>query len=229
MSVSEPLYGVELTNQELTPAIPSSVLYGVTPNNKFIPINIDDQGRLGLASGITVSGDITIGDVVIKGVDPDNSNAQQDIAVKNLGAGNGFAVRSAIYGPSGTPLLVNNDGSVNVNVITSTPGQPVNVFNRVIGVPSASDQTILTYVVPAGKTFHITQLIAWGDYDGEFLLRVGAVLVGGGRTSGANRTIQLDYQSAPIFAAANSIVTITIRHYASSTESFSANLLGGLF
>lgn len=40
----KPQFGKKL--EELGPSVPASVLYGVTPDNQFIPINVDESGRL---------------------------------------------------------------------------------------------------------------------------------------------------------------------------------------
>jgi uncharacterized membrane protein len=123
MTIRDPKFGVELSADELTAQDPCSVVYGVTPNNTFIPIKVDSQGRLLLGTGVTLStDDIDIGDVVIKGVDPENSDAERRIAVEDLGSGNGFAVRTSIFYDS-NQLSITSSGAAKVDGSSVT--QPI--------------------------------------------------------------------------------------------------------
>lgn len=127
-------------------------------------------------------------------------------------------------------ILVDSNRAVLVHVTQDDAvlfGTPVNVFSEVLAL-FATETTILTYSVPVGQTFSITRVIGWGDYDGEFLVRVDGTLMGGGRTSAAERTLHLPYNSGPIVATSGQIITVTIIHYSPAIRLFRANLLGGL-
>jgi len=70
MSVRKPQYGVELNEDQLTTSDPCAVLYGVTPDDKFIPLKIDSSGRIQLGSGVTLNTDeLELGDVGITAID----------------------------------------------------------------------------------------------------------------------------------------------------------------
>jgi hypothetical protein len=120
---------------------------------------------------------------------------------------------------TGGALLVTN---------TETVGTSINKYAENTTVPAAILTTILTYTVPAGKTLDITGVYGWGQCDGEFLIKVDSVIVGGGWSSPSFRTLRLDYTAAPILANAGQIVTVNVIQYQTSTQDFKANLLGTL-
>jgi hypothetical protein len=60
-SVIPPEYGVPLSADELMSTIPTSILYGVTPSNEFIPIKITSDGTVD--TNATFTGTITIGEI----------------------------------------------------------------------------------------------------------------------------------------------------------------------
>lgn len=106
-NVFPPQFGVPLTADELNSNIPTSVLYGVTPGNEFIPVKIDSVGA------VAISGTISVGTVTIEGVDPVDDTTHP-LALVNFGP-DGYALRTAIF-DGGNQLTVNPDGSINTNV-----------------------------------------------------------------------------------------------------------------
>lgn len=125
-------------------------------------------------------------------------------------------------------ILVNADGGLLVHGTNfGSYGVAINVFSETDAIFSV-ETPILTYTVPATKTLNVTKVIAWGDWDGEYLIRVDSVLRGGGRTSVADRTLELPYDTGPIIATSGQVVTVTITHYNPTTKHYRANLLGGL-
>lgn len=320
MGFPPPQYNISLAPNQINPELPFYPIYGVTPDNKYIPIAVDADGKLSVGD-ITISGPVTINDVVIKGVDPDAGNTSHDVSVVNWGI-NGYDLRTSIF-YQGNALLVNPDGSINVNTSNLTVGAidksafvygtnleqpiggvyqdasptvpagttgavritayralqvnlrdssgneifpateatlqdveedldqfkfdgsgalivtgggspvvtgiPVNVFAENTTVPSGVLTTILTYTVPASQVFQISGIVGWGTYDGEFVIAVDGVAVGGGWCSPSDRTLELIYDSATITANAAQVVTVRVTHYSSTTEDFKANLLGNLY
>lgn len=105
-NVIPPQFGVPLTADELNSSIPTSILYGVTPSNEFIPVQINSVGAL------SISGTISVGTVTIEGLDPVDSSTHP-LAIVNFGP-DGYALRTAIF-DGGNQLIVNPDGSINVN------------------------------------------------------------------------------------------------------------------
>jgi len=59
MGFAPPLYNTPLLPSQINPELPFYPAYGVTPDNKYIPISIDQMGRLNVNA--TFSGSITIG------------------------------------------------------------------------------------------------------------------------------------------------------------------------
>lgn len=103
-------------------------------------------------------------------------------------AGDGDSV--LVYGTTnaqttGTPqvLLVNPDGSINVNT-NATPAKTVfNVFNSISSVPNGVLTTILSYTVPVGKTDYLSQIQCSGDNMAQYEIYINGVYSASQRTS----------------------------------------------
>jgi hypothetical protein len=118
MALPTPQFNTPLTPAQLHPELTFHPIYGVTPDNKYTPISITENGQLSIGS-VTISGPVTVTDVVIKGVDPDNSFVTEDIDVYNLGVGNGYSMRTTLF-DGANHLKINNDGSIDVGFSGST-------------------------------------------------------------------------------------------------------------
>jgi hypothetical protein len=257
-SIIPPEFGVPIEADNLVSTIPTSVLYGVRPENDFIPIQITSDGKLVVEA--TFSGSITIGEV---GVADESSftygtsleqpvgGVYQDTS-PTLSAGETGAVRLTEYrafhvnlrdssgvevdpATESTALSILADlnqfqFSSGALIVTTTgsAGTPVNQYAENTTVPSGVLIAILSYTVPAGKTLSITGAYGWGTFNGEYLIKVDSAIVGGGWTTPSNITLRLDYVAAPIPATAGQVVTVNVTHYATSTQDFKANLLGTL-
>ena len=126
-----------------------------------------------------------------------------------------------------TPVITD---TVNVNIVSDesdTFGTPTNLVNE-ITAPYATETPIVSYTVPVNKEFNITKVIGWGDYDGEFFVRIDGVFMGGGRNSTANRTLTLMYEMGPIMATAGQLIEVSIFHYSPSMQIFKVTVEGGL-
>jgi hypothetical protein len=225
MGLPSPQFGVPLAPNQINPELSWYPIYGVTPDDKYVPISITESGALNI-SGVTITGPVTVSDVTIKGVDPANSFTSQDVSVVNWGL-NGYALRSSIF-YDGNPLLVHPNGSIDVNLLSTGGGIPANDYVENLAVPPNSTTTLFTYVVPASTTYSLVGIRAWGTYDAEFLIQVNGANEGGGWTSPSNRTLMLDYGTVPIIASAGSTVTVTVTNYATSSQTFRLNALGEL-
>lgn len=219
-SPRDPQYGVQMDLGQISSQDFTSVLWGVNPQNKFIPIQVDSQGRLQMGGTITA----TIGTVSIEGQDY-SDNTYHVAGVTNLGGIAGYAIKTVLSSGSNN-LVINPDGSINVNT-SGVDGVKTNLYGTQLTAPGI-ETTLISYVVPVGKTFSVTDMIGWGQYDGEFLIKVDGTEVGGGRTSPSFRTLSLSYLNAPITVNAGSGVTVTITQYSTSAETMKANLLGTL-
>jgi hypothetical protein len=113
MPVRDPQYGVELTADELTASDPSAVLYGITPNNTFIPIKIDTSGRLELGTGVT----LTMSDIQIGAVELKNYNTDDRVFVST---GHELLTTARLYDASGLEITSTTVGlkqGIDVNVV----------------------------------------------------------------------------------------------------------------
>jgi hypothetical protein len=100
----------------------------------------------------------------------------------------------------------------------------INIFATSNTVPNGVETPILTYTATAN--FSISQLIAWGNWNGEYLIRQNGIIVGGGSTTAAQLLLNVSYVSAPIPILLGDVVTVTILEYGSGMRQFRVNLLG---
>jgi hypothetical protein len=111
-----------------------------------------------------------------------------------------------------------------LNVTGTTAFSPSSTTVNIFATADATfgvETTILSYTNTGIKW--ITQVIGWGQYDGEFLVRINGTIVGGGRTSAADRTLQLD---EPFSTISGDVITVTILEYGPGLQNFRANLIG---
>jgi hypothetical protein len=132
----------------------------------------------------------------------------------------------------GKPLDIDGGGSTTVSqgtipwIVTEVPNPSgVSLIASSDTVPSGIETTLLTYLVPT-PTFHISQLVGWGIYDAEFLIRKNGTMVGGGRSSPADRTLNILYGDAQIAAVSGDTITVTVLQYGPGTQQFRVHLLG---
>src|SRR5579863_9252976 len=133
MGFPSPQYNISLAPNQINPELPFYPIYGVTPDNKYIPISIDGMGRLNVNA--TFSGSITIGEIgasdqssFIYGMTMEQTigGVYQD-ASPTLTAGEQGAVRLTQYRAFHTNLrdssgneLGSTGGSLDVNVTNPT-------------------------------------------------------------------------------------------------------------
>lgn len=91
-----------------------------------------------------------------------------------------------------------------------------------------AETNVITYTVPAGKSFSIDSVEVWGNYFGEWFVRVNGVQVGGTNLSAAERSKYLDYEDAPLPTNTGDVVTVSIQHQYTGSVQFHANLMGRL-
>ena len=88
------------------------------------------------------------------------------------------------------------------------------------------ETSILSYTVSAGQTLNIDSVELWGDYFGEWFIRINGSQKGGTNLSAAERSKNLDYQDAPIVANEGDVVTISVQHQYMGLVGFHVNLMG---
>jgi hypothetical protein len=99
------------------------------------------------------------------------------------------------------------------------------------GTASANFNTetnVITYTVPVSMTLNIDSVEVWGNYFGEWFVRVNGTQKGGTNLSCAERSKNLRYEDAPITANAGDTVTVSIQHQFMGSVQFQANLMGRL-
>ena len=122
---------------------------------------------------------------------------------------------------------INIAGPIPVPVtVVSEYVNPVNVFGE-MDVLFSVETTIVSYTVPLTKTLDLTSIVGWGDYVGEFFVRVDGVQRGGGWTTAAQITLILPFDDAPIIATPGQVVTVSVIHYSPAMHHFKANICGG--
>lgn len=140
-------------------------------------------------SSVSVSGSVTVSatDLDIR----DLSHSQDSV---KIGDGTDF-------------LAVNSDGSLNVVISDSTPGTPVNSYNKATALAAAASSNH-DYTVTALKTLNLNQV--WGSASGKLKIEVQvetAVASGVFNTifvsfnSTANPAVDIDIDNPPLVAA----------------------------
>lgn len=181
MGFPPPQFGTPLTTEEIKPELPFYPIYGVTPDNRYIPISVDQQGRLEIGAEF---GPITIGDVNIKGLDPSNSFSSQTLSVYNLG-GNAYSLRTTLFDGS-NHLKINPDGSINVSgevVITPTEEQHVVDSPLDVYLPGVSKGNL-----PTMRVVSTPPTLTAGQFSSPTLTPQGRLIVDPTQTNVAKET-----------------------------------------
>lgn len=132
---------------------------------------------------------------------------------------------TGVFTPSGTQdVSIVNPLPLPVTIAAGS-STSVNLFANNDAVLSGIETTVLTYTVPVA-VFSITQLVGWGTYVGEFLIRKNGSIVGGGRTSTATQTLVIPYIDAPIPTVNGDTIIVTVLQYGPGPRQFRVNLLG---
>ncbi len=85
------------------------------------------------------------------------------------------------------------------------------------------------FTLTATRPFGVTKLIGWGDAPGEFLIYRNDQVVGGGRTSDAQRVVQLDYSVSPIMFSPQDTIALKVEHGSMGLRLMRANIIGKYF
>lgn len=105
-------------------------------------------------------------------------------------------------------------------------GSPVNVFDEITNVATASTQTIASYTVPAGQTFYLKHVEASGSNRGEFTVKIN------GNVEARKRTYQpifnVDFPFYNFQVGEGVTVLIEVENNRSATNEFDARILGNL-
>lgn len=84
---------------------------------------------------------------------------------------------------------------------------------------------LLTYVVPVRGEVQINGVILWGDSDGEYIISKNGVQIAGGRTSSANRTLQIDYEAAKFILSYQDTLVVSVIQHELDSQNIHCNLI----
>lgn len=171
-----------------------------------------------LSGGVTyiASGTTPIPDPVTS-----SSTVSSIVQVKDAG---GTVINPAIE--DGHLASIDNELAAILTALGGGAGQ--NVYDQASVPGGGIGTSILSYAVPAGKTFTVSSLVGWGDVDAEYQLQIDSTQVGGGRSSIAMPTLTIAYGTGTIKATAGQTVTVVAFQYSSAAHVLKTNLGGVL-
>ena len=106
------------------------------------------------------------------------------------------------------------------------PGTEANTFGDVALVLTSTETTVVTYTVPANKTFYFIGFVVSGNANALFKLYVDGVAVLAGRSSVANLTLNLTYSYSPIKVPEGVTIVLKVTHEVSVGCDFEGTILG---
>lgn len=98
-------------------------------------------------------------------------------------------------GSSGNLAVVDATGALKVTT-TAVAGIPINAF-ATSTVPATTEVTLVSYTVPSGKTFYLSEFIVGGMSDGRFTVRSNGIINSVARNSAANKTLVIKFVNSP--------------------------------
>lgn len=138
MTMQPPQFGVKLPG--LTTETPGNILYGVTPDDKVIPIKVSDNGTLDV--GVTLAGDVEIGAVELK-----DGSSDTRVTVKTDGSDNAVVVTANVLPlPTGAATEATLSDIETNQTDGTQQTQIVDSFGDIVGSTSNSLDTNLQYV-----------------------------------------------------------------------------------
>jgi hypothetical protein len=180
------------------------------PNKTVIPVVCDNLGRL------YVDAVISGGSGAIVQIEDTAGNPLTSVS-GSLNVNVTDFPTSTVVTQGTTPWVV----SGNISIGPEATG--INIFADNDSVTNGVETTILPYT-NTGISW-ITQIVAWGTYDGEFLIRKNGAIVGGGRTSAADRTLNILYNN-PIPTITGDVILVTILEHGPGLQQFRCNFMG---
>lgn len=113
-------------------------------------------------------------------------------------------------------------------IMAGYAGDLIHSFNSVTAVSAGSEVSIVTYSVPAGKTFYFIGLSASGNTYGTYKLYIDSDPILAGRTSMANLNLDKTFHQSPVSATATSELSVKVFHYTPTNCEFEATIFGHL-
>lgn len=133
----------------------------------------------------------------------------------------------AIHDAQGHELNINPDGSINVVLTQSNPGDLLSFYNEVTAVAASILTTVQTYTAPVGKTSYLQKIEVSGTNIAEYTVSVNATLKDKKRTYFSG-DLNLDF----IFAetgtglplAVGDVVTVRVIHGRPAVGDFNSRI-----
>lgn len=150
-----------------------------------------------------------------------NANLAVQLTAKDNDPKSGDVHDSVRLGDGTNEVGVNNDGSINVNIVSSTgssttPEVLQNVFNEAPSVASGSETSVVFYTVPPGKSSRLERVSYSGENVATYNLYVDGVLSEKMRTHfGGDLSGQMDFFGAtkegPVYSA-GTVIELKVLH-----------------
>lgn len=128
---------------------------------------------------------------------------------------------------SGNKLVVNSDGSINVDLVNPSLGAYKNIFNEIVAVASGATTSLVTYTVPVGKTAILDRICVSGDNIAKYEVFINAVKVDVARSYfGASLNLQLNYESrnSAYALVSSDVLTVFVTHNRPTVGDFEGRL-----
>ena len=128
------------------------------------------------------------------------------------------------------PVITSNPTGSEYGIITRPvmgyPGTSISSFNMTTLVPKDTETTIVTYTVPANKTFNFIGFVSSGNANALYKLYVTNDVVLAGRSSVADLTIQMTYAMSPIQVLEGNTILLKVIHQVNAACDFEGTILG---
>ena len=165
-----------------------------------------------------VDGDVMDETSVVYGTAP---NIRKRPRVVITGENLGEIVPALNSPPTGTEF-----GLVTRSILSPYPGTSVTAYNTATLVPTGSETTVTSYIVPASVTFFFIGLISSGNANAFFKLYVDGNPVLAGRTSVANLNLNMTYANAVFTVPEGATISLKVTHQADVACDFEGTILG---
>lgn len=148
-----------------------------------------------------------------------NNKPSQAIPVQLVNkAGTKYQDISDISGASGSVIIGGSSGG--------DSGIPFNVFVEDASVPTSSETTIVSYVIPGDAPSYIGGVLVSCGAAVKFKLKIDGIVKAVGRTSASHPTENIQFGGGEIKASSGATVTVTAYHEDSTSHIVDANLYG---
>lgn len=135
---------------------------------------------------------------------------------------------SVRIGDGDDEMAVNDDGSINVNIVTGNGGTIVNTFNAISSVGANTITSLVTYTVPPLKKGALLRVAFGGDNIGEYELYKNGNLIEKARTWFSNGLYdEMNFwtpngDGEPLIAG--DVLLLKVQHYRGSPGSFEGRI-----